>query len=275
MPPLNEQLQGLIDRLPELLSQSITAALILLLAIILSTWLGRAVASAAKRQQADATLQTILRRITRWGILILGGILAAEQVIPNVTSLLAGLGIAGFTIGFALQDVAKNLIAGILLLLQQPFDLGDLIEVSGFTGRVEAIQLRTTDLRAVDGRFVTIPNADVYASPIINYSRAPARRIDLTIPNAYGVKLDQARQVATSAFTNIDGLLQDPPPEITFRTLGDSYLQLSVQFWADMKAVGCYAAVDAGVRALESTFATENLEIAPPAAVSLVDVWGG
>lgn len=275
MPPLTEQLQALIAQFPEVLSRVALAALILLLAVLISTWLGRAVAAATRRREADATLQVTLQRLTRWGILLLGGLLAVEQVVPNVTSLLAGLGIAGFTIGFALQDVAKNFIAGLLLLLQQPFDLGDTIEVAGFTGEVESIELRTTDLRAIDGRFVTIPNADVLASPIINYSRAPARRLEITVPVAYGADLNAARQVALQAIRQVNGVLAEPDPQVAFRALGDSYLQLGIQYWADMKRVDYFDALDDGVRRLESSFSAAGIDIAPPATISLQDSESG
>jgi small-conductance mechanosensitive channel len=271
MPPLTQQLQNLINQFPQVLSQIVLAIVILIAAFLLSAWLGRVVASAAKRRKADATLQETLRRLVRWGILILGLVLAAEQVIPNVTSLLAGLGIAGFTIGFALQDVAKNLIAGLLLLLQQPFDIGDTIQVAGFTGKVLAIELRTTDIRATDGRFVTIPNADVFASAIVNYTRAPARRVELSIPIAYGVDLDRARQVARQAIEGVQGLLADPAPQINFRQMGDSYLSLDVWYWADMSEVDFSDVTDTGIRALEAAFSAEGIEVAPPATIDIVE----
>ncbi|MFP3854510.1 MAG: mechanosensitive ion channel family protein [Anaerolineales bacterium] len=269
MPPISQQLQEFINQFPDVLSRAILAIVIVIVAFILSAWLARIVAKGARQRKADATLQETLRRLVRWSTLALGLVLAAEQVIPNVTSLLAGLGIAGFTIGFALQDVAKNLIAGLLLMLQQPFDLGDNIEVAGFTGKVIGIELRTTDIRAIDGRFVTIPNADVLASPIINYSRAPIRRLEVSIPVAYGADLNRTRQVADQAIGQIRGLVTDPAPEITFRQLGDAYLSLVVQYWADMKDVEYNVALDEGIRALEAALAAEGIEIAPPASFTL------
>jgi small conductance mechanosensitive channel len=146
---------------------------------LLSRWLSTAVRPAAGRQEHRENISLILSRLTRWAILVLGLTLAAEQIIPNVTSLLAGLGIAGFTLGFALQDVAKNFIAGLLILLQRPFEIGDVIQVSGFTGTVLDISLRTTDMRTADGLLVTIPNGDVFVSSITNYTRAPQRRIEI------------------------------------------------------------------------------------------------
>jgi small conductance mechanosensitive channel len=93
-----------------------------------------------------------------------------------VTAFLTWLGIIGFTVGFALQDVMKNFAAGIILLIQKPFSVGEVIGVNGFDGTVLEITLRTTEMKALDGRLVTMPNADVLSNPIINYTRADRRR---------------------------------------------------------------------------------------------------
>jgi small conductance mechanosensitive channel len=87
----------------------------------------------------------------------------------------------GFTIGFALQDVSANFVAGFLLLIQQPFDIGNFIEVAGYDGKVLAVDLRATELLTSDGRRVMIPNSEVFSNPIINFTRTERRRIALPI----------------------------------------------------------------------------------------------
>ncbi|OQY35105.1 MAG: hypothetical protein B6I38_01835, partial [Anaerolineaceae bacterium 4572_5.1] len=110
-------------------------------------------------------------RTTRWAIIIWGLFLGLQQVEFNLTGFVTGLGIVGFTIGFAFQDIAKNFMAGMLLLLQQPFDIGDSIEVAGYAGTVTDIEIRSTALRTFDGRHVIIPNAEVFTGVITNFSR--------------------------------------------------------------------------------------------------------
>lgn len=264
MPPFTSQLQQWISGFPDLVSRLILAIGIVVITLLISAWVARAVAIAARRQNAAPSVQSTLRRLTRWGILTLGGVLALEQVIPNVTSLLAGLGIAGFTIGFALQDVAKNLIAGILLLLQQPFEVGDTIQVTNFTGTVLDVSLRTTDLRSADGLFVTIPNADVLANPILNYSRAPARRVQLTIGLAYGTDLQRANDLAMQALTSVSGLMNDPAPQVVFSNLGSNAIELTLYYWADMTSTGYNQALDDGVRAVNQAFEGAGIEMSPP-----------
>jgi len=267
MPPLTQTLRQLFDQFPELLSRIGLAIVIVALAVVLSAWLGRAVALASERRRLDSSLQSILQRLTRWSVLVLGAVLALEQVVPNVTSLLAGLGIAGFTIGFALQDVAKNLIAGVLLLLQRPFEIGDTIEVSGFTGTVLDIQLRTIDIRALDGRYVTIPNGDVLASPIINYSRAAQRRLEIAVNVRYDTDLEAAAAAATQALQALPGLLAEPPPSVAFRSLGDAAIQLVVQYWVDVGQADYTQALDAGIRSLKRAYDQQGIDISlPPVA---------
>jgi small-conductance mechanosensitive channel len=96
-----------------------------------------------------------------------GVVVSLQQVNFDVTAFLTGVGILGFTVGFALQDVSKNFVAGLLLLLQQPFVIGETIQVTGYTGEVTAITMRATEIKMEDGQLVMIPNATVFTSPIV------------------------------------------------------------------------------------------------------------
>ena len=164
---LEAMLAGIVASIPKII-----AALVVFLAALLIAGLVRpGCARALKKRGADEQITILLGKLIRWGIIIMGTALALEQVDFDLTAFLAGLGIVGFTVGFAIQDVSKNFIAGLLLLLQQPFDLGDTIKVGEFTGEVQLVDLRATELRTLDGLYVLIPNADVFTSPITNISR--------------------------------------------------------------------------------------------------------
>lgn len=265
--------QGYADLLssaPDLLTRLLTALLIVLAAIVLSRWLSKAVRTAAGRQEDRENISLILSRLTRWSILILGLTLAAEQIIPNVTSLLAGLGIAGFTLGFALQDVAKNFIAGLLILLQRPFEIGDVVNVSGFTGTVLDISLRTTDIRTVDGLFVTIPNGDVFVSSITNYTRAPKRRIEIQAGVSYDARPEKVKQIALEAIKEVTGLLDTPAPQVVYNNLGDSAVEISVYYWVDMLKFDFTEARDEGVRAIKAAFEQQGIDMPYPTMAVLL-----
>lgn len=265
------QFQTLLEGIPEFLVRLGTGILILLAAVLISSWLARLASRAVEQRQADDSASETLRRLVRWGVMIIGVVLAIEQVVPNVTSLLAGLGIAGFTIGFALQDVAKNFVAGVLLLVQKPFEIGDTIEVSGFTGTVVDISLRTTDMREQDGRYVIIPNGDVFVSPIVNLSRAPYRRVSVEIGVSYEADPDQVEQIALEAIRPIRGMLEEPEPEVVFEALGDSAVQATVRFWADMSEISHSQAQTDGLKAIKAAVERAGIDLPFPTQSILLE----
>lgn len=235
----------------------------------LTLWIASLVAktirSPMERRDVDPELILLLQLMTKWVIRVLGMVIAVEILASgSLTSLIAGLGIAGFTIGFALQDVAKNFIAGILLLLQQPFNIGESIEVAGFGGTVLDISLRTTEIRTWDGRNVIIPNADVYISPIVNFSKAPRRRVEITVGIDYESDLDQVTRTALGAIQKIPGVLEEPAPSVVFKNFGESAIEFSAYCWVDTKEVGLNEATDAGIKAIKDAFAQQEIKIPFP-----------
>ena len=241
------------------------ALLVLLIAWLLSRWASRVLKRRLERQKADPEMVTLLQMVTRWGILILGVVLALEQIAPGqLTTLLAGVGILGITLGFALQDVAKNFVAGILLLITQPFELGDTIMVSDYTGKVTAINLRSTELRELDGRFVIIPNADVFMSSIVNYTRSVERRVDLQIGVNPDTDLEKAVSTGLGALEGIQGIMSDPAPVLVFDSFGDSTIQGIVRYWVDTNAADLLETQHAVVRAIQDTYDKNDIVMPYP-----------
>jgi small-conductance mechanosensitive channel len=241
------------------------AILVYLAARMISAWVSKILRRSMEQRDHDPELIVLLEMITRWSILALGVVLSLEQLAPGrFTGLIAGLGIAGFTIGFALQDVAKNFVAGILLLIQQPFGIGDAIEVAGYGGTVVDISLRSTDLQTWDGRHVLIPNGDVFVSPIVNFSRGTHRRVQISVGVAYDSDLDKVTRVALDAIKNAPGLLQDPAPSVIFSTFSDSAIEFSAYYWIDTDIASLGIAQDTGIKAIKDSFARESIEIPYP-----------
>jgi small-conductance mechanosensitive channel len=181
-----------------------------------------------------------------------------------VTAFLAGLGIVGFTVGFALQDIMKNFASGIILLLQQPFHIGESIELAGFEGTVLAIDLRTTEIRALDGRIVILPNASVLANPIVNYTRARQRRVELSLSLSHGTDPDIARQIILEAIEAVPGFVTKPEPVIVFDNLTSSALVLTVNFWIDVSENNPAQAKDTVLLKVKSAFNQQGIEIPHP-----------
>lgn len=252
-------MEKIIAALPNLL----TAVLIFIASVYLGRVLSGLVVNVLKGRKADPGVTRLLGQITRWSIIV-AGIITALQRFFNVTAFLAGLGILGFTIGFALQNIMQNFAAGVILLVQQPFNVGDAIEVNGYGGTILSINLRTTEMRTFDGLIVIIPNADVLSNTITNYTRAKLRRIELPVGVAYGTDPTKVRNVILEAVRDIPGFVGEPPPLVAFHTFGGSTLDLSVYFWFDTAKTSPFAAKDAAFESIKTALDKNGIEIPFP-----------
>ncbi len=256
---LDKFVAGFISGVPNLLTALAIFVVSLYLARIISNTLRRVLS----KRRAPAGVTHILVQLTLWSIIVVGTITALQRFF-NVTAFLTGLGIVGFTVGFALQDVMKNFASGIILLLQQPFHVGELIGVKGFDGTVMAIDLRSTEMRATDGRIIILPNADVLSNPIINYSRANQRRIDLSINLPHTSEPNTVRRILLDAIRTVPGFISTPEPVIVFNNLTNSALELNANFWVDVTQNDPAHAKDDAILKVNSALSDEGIEIPHP-----------
>ncbi len=133
-------------------------------------WLGSILAGQVIRRLGDArgidvSLTCLLGRVAKIGLLLFGGVTALGTLGIDVTALVAGLGLTGFALGFALKDIISNVLAGILVIIYKPFKPDDYIAVSSFKGKVKEINLRYTTLVA-DGRKIVIPNSMIFSNAV-------------------------------------------------------------------------------------------------------------
>jgi len=245
---------------PKLLSALLIFVLSLYVARLMSNFLKRVL----QRRRAPAGVVQLLGQLALWSIIVAGMMTALQQFV-DVTAFLAGLGILGFTVGFALQDIMKNFAAGVILLVQQPFHVGETIGVKGFDGTVLAIDLRSTEMKATDGRVVILPNADVLANPIINYSRANQRRVELSLNLSHASEPDSVRQIILKAIESVPGFMKEPAPIIVFNSLTDHAVELNANFWVDVAKNDPFRAKDAVLLQVMSAFSEQGIEIPHPA----------
>lgn len=244
----------------------IAAFLILFIGIYGGILLSNLLWRMLERNNAEPGITHLLTRTIRWTIIFLG-IIAALQRFFNVTAFLTGLGIIGFTIGFAMQNIMQNFVSGVILLVQQPFRVGHSVGIAGFDGTVLKIGLRTTEIKALDGRIVFLPNADVLAQPIINYTRANLRRVELPIGVAYDSNLDIVREIVLDELKNVSGFLSSPEPQVLFHTFGASSIDLNVFFWVDTSIISPLAAKDEALTCIKNAFEKKKIEIPYPIQV--------
>lgn len=193
-------------------------------------WAARAVRRAFDRMpKVDGTLKPLLASIARYGILLVTVMAVLARFGVQTTSIVAVLGAAGLAVGLALQGTLANVAAGAMLLFLRPFRVEDYVEVGGREGTVLQIGLFTTDLVTPDNLFVSLPNSSVWGNAIVNFTRMPSRRVDLTVGIDYGDDVDRALAVAMEVLKADPRVLADPPPQVAVRALGESSVDLVVR----------------------------------------------
>lgn len=239
------------------------AVLIFVASLYFSKLVSNLVRQALERRKPVPGAAKLIVDMTRWGILTLGIVMAFQQFV-DVTAFLAGLGIIGFTVGFALQDVMKNFASGVILLMQQPFRVGDSVAVDTYEGTVRAIDLRSTEIQTFDGRIAILPNAEVLNHAIVNYTRSLQRRIEVLVGVAYGSDLKLARDVALEAVRAVPGYLQEPAALVVFKDFADFSVNMSVYVWIDTAQTNPPKARDAAIELIKQALDAHRIEIPFP-----------
>lgn len=219
----------------------------------------------------------VVSRLIGWAIVSVAVIFAVTLAAPSIkpVDFIAGLGIFSIALGFAFQDILSNLLAGILLIIRQPFQQGDQIEVNGFTGTVEGITIRETTLKTFDGQRVIVPNADVYQSAIQVLTAFDARRTSLEVGVGYDDDLGVAEDVILDACRGVDGVLSDPEPQAYLVGLGDNAVLFDLRYWTDPHQADVRRIEHLVFRAVKDRLDAEGLDMPFPvrtveAAPSLV-----
>jgi len=260
---MNQFLDNLLQATAMLIPQLLIAGAFLLASFYLAHLLADLLKKVLARRHAGFEITQLLSQLTYWSIVTFG-VISALQRFVDVTAFLAGLGILGFTIGFALQNIMQNFAAGIILLIQRPFRAGDLVAVAGFDGTVLSIDMRTTEMRTTDGRIVIIPNASILSNSIINYSRASARRIEMPLRISQSADLEAARRTILAAVRESPGFVEEPAPVVAFHTLGDTSVELTVYFWANMQETNPVDAKDAALTHIKAALEKRKIKIPFP-----------
>ncbi len=247
---------GVINAVPNVLA----AILIFVVSLLLARLLANLLRGVLERRGSVNHVVELLVHLVYWTI-ILVGVITALQRFFDVTAFLAGLGILGFTVGFALQDVMKNFAAGIILLLQQPFRVGEAISVAGFEGTVLAVDLRATEMSTFDGRMVSIPNGIILTSPITNYTRAARRRVDLPLEVPPTADLETTRKRVLNAIQQVPGVVDSPAPTVLVQQVTGDTLNLIGSFWVDVSKTNPDTARDAALTRIRADLGQASVPV--------------
>ncbi len=230
---IKSSLLHLTGRSIEALPAVIVALAILFLTRYAANLTRRMATVAILRMTKNQALQSLLVQTSYVAVWVVGILLASAIAFPSLRmgDIIGLLGLSSVAIGFAFQDIFKNFLAGALLLLNEPFRLGDQVVVNGFEGTIEDITICSTQIRTYEGERVVIPNALVFTSPVCVLTAMPHRRTDLALGVGYHTDLSSAMQILLTSLTRVEGVLSDPAPEVDAVGFGERSIDLIVSFW--------------------------------------------
>lgn len=202
-----------------------------MIARVSSHWLARWLVS----DRSNAIVENVVSKVVFFTVLVAGVylFLRVSGLTRLAVTVVGGTGVAGIVLGFAFRDIAENFLASILISLQKPFHIGDVIEVEGYLGVVRKVTIRGTLLMDFDGNHIQIANAAVYKSTVKNYTANPKTRISFVIGVGYDADVEEAQRLALKSLTSHEAVLDDPAPQILVDELAASTVNLKVYLWID------------------------------------------
>lgn len=227
-----ERVDNWIDGFIRLIPNLIVAIVVIALFFGLGHLARKIIRRRSSRRHRD-NLGEVLGGFVRWCIIVLGFLLGATIVIPSLRpgDLIAGLGVSSVAIGFAFKDILQNWLAGLLILLRQPFNTHDQIEVNGYEGTVERIETRATIIKTYDGQRVVIPNSDIYTNSVLVKTAHEKRRSEYDVGIGYGDNIGEACEVIRRAVDAIPEIEGEPGVEAFPWDLAASWVSIRVRWW--------------------------------------------
>jgi small-conductance mechanosensitive channel len=259
---LQDMGQGFVEALPSLA----IALIILLITWIVARFGARISDMIVGRTEIRSSLKNLVDTVVKLSIWLVGIFVAAVVVMPGLTfaSLLAGLGIGAVAIGFAFQDIFENFFAGILIMLREKMQIGDVIECEGITGKVEHITLRETHVRKLSGELTVVPNSILFKNPVEILTDVEQRRHDLVVGVSYDTNLDHAATVIRRAVEGVDDVLASKGIDIFAQEFNSSSVDFLVRWWAGATPRSGWESKDKVVRAIKCELDEAGIEIPFP-----------
>lgn len=211
-------------------------------------------------------VQGLLKQLGRTVVVLLGIYLALEILGATtlVGAVLGTAGVVGLALGFAFRDIAENYLASIILSVRRPFVSKDFVEIDGKSGTVIRMTTRETVLMTADGNHLTLPNAAVFKTNILNYSRNPLRRFDVLVGVGTDVDLNVASRLGIQVLEGMPGVVDEPPPVARIESLGDSNVGLRFYGWVDQREADYLKVRSESVRRIKSSMDENEIDMPVP-----------
>ena len=208
------------------------ALAILVVGVWLSRWFSRGFDRLMRRFQVEEILRNFLRNVAYAIALVVVFIAALDFIGVPTTSLLAVVGAAGLAIGLGLKDSLANTASGVMLIVLRPFHIGDHVQLAGLEGVVESVHIFQTRMVTTDNREIILPNSQITSAPIVNFTGRGNRRIELSMPLAFGEDLAALRAALLALAAGNARVKSTPPPEVQIIGLGETgNVTVQLQAW--------------------------------------------
>ncbi|MDJ0729751.1 MAG: mechanosensitive ion channel family protein [Crocosphaera sp.] len=270
---MNQILNTIFDSINIIIAKSIkgipglmAAIIIIILTRFAAEFISQLAEKLGKNTLKSHSLQILLAKITYVFVWVFGILFAAVLAFPGLRlgDIVATLGLSSVAIGFAFQDIFKNFLAGILLLIQEPFRINDQIIVGEYEGTVESISIRTTQIRTYQGERVLLPNSTVFTSAVQVRTAFNHRRTDLGVGVDYNTPLPKAKAILLKTIYEIDDILETPEPEVDLVNFGDSSIDLIVRYWTAPSQVVVRRVQSEAIMAIKAALDAANINIPYP-----------
>lgn len=256
----NHFVDKLLDFSEEYGMRVVGAIIILIAGILVARWIGRVLQRWLERQQMEPPVRILLVRVVRLLVLVLTIVMVLDAFGVPVTTLVAGIGVAGVGIGLALQGVLSNLVAGLTIIFTKPFRVGEYVEISSVHGQVTHIDLFSTVLLHSDLSSVVIPNRKIVGEILHNYGTT--RQLNLSVGIGYASNLNEVLSLLREIVSNNPRVLKNPAPAIAISSLSDSAITIVVKPWT---SVADFGAAQAEIyQAIIDRFRAQKIEIPFP-----------
>ncbi len=225
---LMQMVKGTIELLP-----NIIVAIVVFIVFWFAARFSRRLIKNLTRKKKSRNLGLVLARLSQGFIILIGAFISLAIIIPTFKpgDLVQLLGVSGVAVGFAFRDILQNFLAGILILITEPFTLNDQIVFKEFEGTVEDIQTRATTIRTYDGRRIVIPNAELFTNSVTVNTAFDKRRLEYDVGIGYGDDIAEAKQIILDVLHRNQEVLPDPPPEALVVDLADSTINIRARWW--------------------------------------------
>jgi len=185
------------------------------------------------KTEIEQGAQYTLSRLIRYGAVTIGFLIGLQMIGFDLSVLAVFGGLFGVGIGFGLQNIFSNFASGLILLLERPIQVGDIVEIDGVLGKVEEIRFRVAIVNTYDNESIIVPNSDLVSKQVTNWSYGGDTSVRLRIPIGvdYGTDIEKVEDILLDISQEQERVLEDPPPQVFFKEHADSSLNFELRVW--------------------------------------------